>query len=180
MQFQAKIENDPKNIFFYLRTPPMVQARLEEFSRQIAAHTKTEPQAVDHVTLLYMPGKKDYDPEVVSLVVQAAKDVVINVPELHARMQGWAYFDNEDDTALVALIDCPGIPDLYVRLKEAVESLGIRTKPKHGFIPHATVNYLPSGTRVDYLPRLQGEFSIRHCEISNQRTFPITFGHKRD
>jgi len=176
VHFKAKIEKDPKDIFFYLRTPPMIQARLEELSRQIAAHTKTEPQVVDHITLLYIPGKKDYDPGVIDMVVQAARDAVVSIPKLSARLQGWAYFDNEDNTALVSLIDSPGLTDVHTRLKEAVESLGIQTKPIHGFIPHATVNYLPLGSRVDYLPRLTSEFTIQHCEVSNHRIFPITFG----
>lgn len=63
--------------------------------------------------------------------------------------------------AVYATFDSPQLPEFRQALVAALASAGITSPSEHGFVPHITLAYVPSGTRTPPLeiPPLQIEFA---------------------
>ena len=73
----------------------------------------------------------------------------------------------------------PSLADLHVAAKDAIEELGLDLKQIHGFLPHATLNYLPKGTRIENLPVLNEKFSIDRIEFVHSDVSEISLVKKQ-
>lgn len=177
-----EIRLDPEKLFFFVELPAPVKKRLTAIAKQVVKGTDYKAEENDHITLLYIPRfKEPVSKELRTKVMEAAKKVAAESPPIKATLQGWGYFDgaegkdNEPATALVGLIDAPGLAHVHVALHQAVKGLGIDAKQNHGFCPHATFAYLPKGGRIPKLPVLDEKFEISGFELSNDRqySFPL-------
>lgn len=130
-------------------------------------------QDIDHITLVYVPkADADLDHGQVDRAVDALREVGAATPPIDAKVQGWAYFDGAEKdgqpaTALVALVDAPGLAELHVEAKSALARLGMRAATNHGFTPHITFGYLKQGGRVPDLPPIDGAFTIDKVCFAN-------------
>lgn len=173
-----EIRLDDEKLFFFVRLPPAIKKRLTEIAHQVVKGTDYDAQENDHITLLYIPRfKQAVSDELRTKVIAAAKKVAAESPPITATLQGWGYFDgaegkdNKPATALVGLIDAPGLAHIHVALHQAVLGLGIDAKQNHGYCPHATFAYLPRGGRVPKLPVLDEKFAISGFELNNDKSY---------
>ena len=168
--------------------PASLQNQLEELSSQLLHSNKRsfQPKQNDHITLCYIPEKFEDVPgeRFLRKVHQVVRNIAASSTPISAKLQGWAYFDGVVDpegnpnTALVGLIDAPGLAQIHVRLVKELSDLGINTAQNHGFTPHTTFAYLPLGKRLN-LPLLQGfEFEIPKFCLSNDRIHEFRLGQK--
>jgi len=147
---------------------------------------RADPEDVDHVTLLYVPSDKEITEEVASKAAAAARDALkkFELGPVKARLQGWGYFDGaekgeERSTALVALLDAPGLAEVHLVLKAALTEAGLPADEQtHGFVPHATLAYLEAGERIENLPELGDEIVINELELVHSETYRIPIGGK--
>jgi len=153
----AEIKVSPRQLFTYIPFPEDLRLRFEQIAKHVLPAGKVA-RDIDHCTLLYIP-KADADvaAERVDEILKAMREVCEHVKPIHAKVQGWGYFDGalEDGvakTALVGLIDAPGLEDLHVELKSAMRRLGLNDAGTHIFTPHVTFAYLDKGERVKDLP----------------------------
>lgn len=168
----GEIKTSPRQLFTYLQFPEELSQRFESIARHVVPEGKAA-RDIDHVTLLYIPkAEADIAHDRVDEILRKMRDVCEHVRPIKAKVQGWAYFDGalEDGvkkTALVGLIDAPGLEDLHVELKSALRQLGLDDAGTHGFTPHVTFAYLDHGERVKDLPMLDGEFDIDRVMFAN-------------
>lgn len=173
-----EIRSDTEKLFFYVRLPELIKKRLSSIAKQLVKGTKYKAEENDHITLLYIPRfSGGVSKELRAKVIAAAKKVASEAAPIKATLQGWGYFDgaqgkdNEPATALVGLIDAPGLAHIHVALHKEVLRLGIDAKQNHGFTPHATFAYLPKGGRLPKLPVLDEKFEISTFEMSNDKPY---------
>jgi 2'-5' RNA ligase len=175
----STIHTDPNKLFFYIPFPKDLGKKYQEMGSGILGESAKEN---DHLTLLYL---KDQSKDVVDNCLPGIKEDLKNLVKgygnIHAKVQGWAYFDGAKDdndspsTALVALIDAPGLEDLHVDVKRCCKKHGLDVTQNHGFNCHTTFGYLPHGHRMQDLPLLDGEFDINKFCLSNDRVYEYPF-----
>lgn len=177
------IKTDPRQLFFYVRLPEDVKNRLTDLGAHILSRTEFGIEENDHITLLYLPKDEQEVPEwKVNDVLTTARTLVATHKPITARIQGYAYFDGAmkdkmPKTALVALIDAPGLAELHVDLARMMRTHGFIWNQTHGFTPHATFAYLPPGTRTRELPVIENlSFEIREIELSNREYYRLPLG----
>jgi phage-related protein (TIGR01555 family) len=164
--------------FTYAPLPPSIVKTMEALQADVMP-AGSVAQEIDHVTLVYCPKATDDIPRAeISEVVAALRSAAAGTAPIAAKVQGWAYFDGarkdgEDKTALVALIDAPGITQLQVRLQDALAAAGMEPSSAHSFAPHFTICYLDPGDRVDDLPMIAAEFTIDRVCFSNREVHEI-------
>ncbi len=180
---RKQIRADAEKLFFFARLPKALGEKLTSLSKEIAADVGVEPEEADHVTVLYLKSSKGaISEELAGDVVRAAQKALGAVSPLEATLQGWGYFDGakkngKEHTALVALLDCPGLAEAHVALKGAMEGLGLPVEAQtHGYVPHATVAYLDGGDRVDNLPTLGDKFRIGELELMHTEGHVLELG----
>lgn len=180
---RKQIRADAERLFFFVRLPKVLATKLTDLSKGLAADAGVEAEEVDHATVLYLRSADGAIGEkLAGDVVEAAQKALGGMAPLEATLQGWGYFDGceldgEKKTALVALLDCPGLAEAHVALKAAMEGLGLPVeKQTHGYVPHATVAYLDSGDRVDNLPTLGAKFSISELELMHTEGYVLKLG----
>lgn len=166
--------------FTFAPLPADVAATMSDLQARIMP-PGGEAQEIDHITLVYCPSaESDIDECAVSSAVAAMTAVAAKHAPLRAKVQGWAYFDGarkggEDRTALVALVDAPGITELQVALREALAGAGMEPSSAHSFSPHVTFCYLPPGGRVEGLPTLPPtDFTIDTVCFVNREVHQLT------
>ncbi|KKM22719.1 hypothetical protein LCGC14_1622430 [marine sediment metagenome] len=169
---RKQIRADAESLFFFVRLPKALGEKLTGLSKEIAEGAGVEPEEADHVTVLYLQSSNGaISEELAGTAVKAARKALEGVAPLNGALQGWGYFDGakkggKGHTALVALLDCPGLAEAHVALKEAMEGLGLPVEAQtHGYVPHATVAYLDAGSRVDNLPPLGDKLEIGELEL---------------
>jgi 2'-5' RNA ligase len=178
------IETHPNKMFFFVDLPEALRKKYTKLSADMGL--AKGDGLLDHITLLYVPyeHKQDFTAEEIEDIKAKATEVAGSFKPIKGKVQGWAYFDGAigwDDkpaTALVALIDAPGLPDLHVALKTAITSLGYPANEQtHGFTPHTTFAYLKPGGRTD-LPVLDGddELEIGHINLVIDKVYKIPLG----
>lgn len=178
----AKISTNPRAFFVHVRVPEDVAGDLRALQRKILPDARQHAD-IDHATLVYTQKPvEDHDPEKVHAAVMALRQVGERTEPIHAKLQGWAYFDNvshkgEPATALVALLDAPGLEHLHVDMSRALTDLGVHPSTAHVFTPHVTMGFLPHQGRVDgELPPLGGRFTIDKVYVAarDHHEVPLT------
>ncbi len=110
-----------------------------------------DPMPIDemHITLFY-PG------EIESLgfdrmqLISACNEFVRTHAPLVGVIGGVARFHGNEQSPLVALFDCPDLPQFRQDLVEHLHQNGImETARDHGFIPHITLAYLPAESELE-------------------------------
>lgn len=181
-----RIQPDPQKLFMCARLPAALTKKYSEMSQAIAQSAGVDPEVVDHATLLFVPSAFDLPKESVDIARQVAEDVVAGTGAITVKIQGWAYFDGakkdgEEKTALVALLDAPGLAEVHIALKTALTAIGFAADQQiHGFVPHTTLAYLPHGARIDKLPVLTDEFTIDKVEFVNSDIRELTLKSEDD
>jgi len=169
----ASITLTPKQQFTYVPLPEDLAKKWTEVQAKVTP-SDGEKQEIDHMTLVFCGKATDDIPTTeVDSIVKALTDVADDFAPIQAKVQGFAYFDGakkdgKDVTALVALVDAPGIEDLQVALKGALKAKGLKPSEDHAFTPHFTLCYLPAGQRVDNMPVLEGSFTIDKICFANK------------
>ncbi len=180
----AEIKTSPRTFFVHVRVPDGVAARLREVQREVVPDASRH-QDIDHVTLVYTrkpPNGGEHPPEKVHAALEALRDVASSHEPIRARVQGWGYFDGaakdgKTTTALVALLDAPGLDHLHVDMARALREHGIEPSDDHVFTPHVTIGYLERHGRADKpLPPLSGSFTIdkAHVAAREHHEVPLT------
>lgn len=168
----AQIKLTPRAAFIYIPLPDSIRSKLEEVGKKVLPEG-TAARDVDHITLVYnAPLTDDVPAAKVDRLVKELREVTEATPVIKAKVQGWGYFDaamndGVSQTALVALIDAPGLEDLHVEMKSACRRAGFEPSSDHTYVPHATFAYLPRGERIKDLPMLDGEFDIDKAMLAN-------------
>ena len=166
---QAKIELGDNRLFLYVALDAGTRNYLEAIQKELAV--KDAPD-IDHVTVLYLPKlSTPLSPHTKEVVRNKVRSACTNTPTINANIQGWAYFDGakkdgEAVTALVALLDAPGLEDLHVEVKDAVRATGLGVKTTHGFNPHITIAWLRKGERLEDLPILDKSVPITSLSMA--------------
>lgn len=178
----AQIETNPKGFFVHVRVPEHVASRLREVQKNVLPASGT-PQDIDHVTLVYTKkALEDHPPEKVHAALEAMREHGETVEPIEARLQGWAYFDGASKdgkpaTALVALVDAPGLDHLHVDLSRKLKDHGIFPSGNHIFTPHITIGYLPQHGRAEKdLPPIDGVFTIDAAHVASRDHHEIPLG----
>lgn len=169
----AEIKTGPRTFFVHVRVPESVAGRLRAVQREIIPDASRH-QEIDHVTLVHVPKPKDgeHPPDKVDAAVDALRAVGADHEPIKAKIQGWGYFDGAEKagkgtTALVALLDAPGLEHLHVGMTNALKQHGIRPSEAHVFTPHITLGYLEQHGRADRaLPPLSGSFTIDKAHVA--------------
>lgn len=180
---EKAIENRPDQVFVCARLPQDVRDALTAHAKRIAEEKSLEAEDVDHVTVLFVPGADQAIPEErIAKLAGRARGAFSGLLPLEVRVQGWAYFDGaskggEPKTALVALLDAPGLAEVHLALKAAARDEGFPADDQtHGFVPHATIAYLDKGDRVEELPELGLEFKVGELELVHAKNHPLPLG----
>lgn len=181
----AEIKTGPRTFFVHIRVPENVANRLREVQREVIPDAARH-QEIDHVTLVHVPKPREdeHRPDKVNEAIDALRAVGADHEPIRARIQGWGYFDGAEKdgkgtTALVALLDAPGLEHLHVGMTNALKEHGIKPSGAHVFTPHITLGYLEQHGRSDRpLPPLSGSFMIdrAHVAARGHHEIPLTGG----
>lgn len=180
----AEIKSGPRTFFVHVRVPDGIADRLREVQKELVPDASRH-QEIDHVTLVGTkkpPGGEEHAPDKVHAALDALRDVASTHEPISARIQGWGYFDGAQNdgkstTALVALLDAPGLDHLHVDMSRALKDHGIEPSDNHIFTPHITLGYLEPHGRADKpLPALSGRFTINkaHVAARDHHEIPLT------
>lgn len=100
----------------------------------------------DHVTLVYLaPDASTLDAHKSALIRWIADIACCTLP-IEGTINGFGRFqanEGEDTSALYASVDCPALPSFRQHLWDAACMAGCEPLAEHGFVPHATLAYLP-------------------------------------
>jgi len=170
---EKQIHTDPTHLFFCARLPDEIRKKLMELSGELLKGVDfAEADDADHITVLYVPSKGEYSESDKEDALSAVQKVLDKAKPIDAKFQGWGFFDGaskdgEAATALVALVDAPGLAELHTEIKAVLSKAGFTEieDQTHGFVPHATLAYLPVGARIDKLPVLDAAFKIEKIEL---------------
>jgi 2'-5' RNA ligase len=182
----AKISLNPRARFWYLEVPDAVRGPLARIARELAASAGGVPDDADHVTLCFVP-KSDAPlggHEVRAAIEAVAHNMAPREP-IEVWVGGLAYFDtargpdNEPATALVALIDGPGLTYLHAGTAYALRNHGWEWQDSHSFTAHCTLAYLPVGARVPDLPVVEARWLVDHVCFANEQVHRIPIGGGR-
>jgi 2'-5' RNA ligase len=181
----AQIHVNPKAFFVHVRVPEHVSSQLAEVQRRVIPDADKH-QEIDHVTLVYTKkALEDHPPEKVHAALAALRRIGERTEPIEAKIQGWGYFDGaqkdgKPTTALVALLDAPGLEHLHVDMVRALKDHGVEPSDTHIFTPHITLGYLGAGERTDKpLETLAGRFTIDKAHVASRdmHEIPLT-GHE--
>lgn len=178
----AQIKTGPDTFFVYVKVPEDVARKLGEVQRRVLPEGAA-PQEIDHVTLVFTESPKSSDEQhsadKVHRAIEALRDVGDDAPPIKTKIQDWGYFDGaskngEPKTALVALLDAPGLDALHVDMCRVLKRVGIEPSKQHSFTPHVTFGYLEHRTRADaHLEPLSCEFTIDKVYVANDAIHEI-------
>jgi 2'-5' RNA ligase len=178
----AEISTGPSTFFVHVRLPDHVAEDLRAVQRKVLPDTSQHAE-IDHITLAYVPKPADaHAPDKVHTALDALRAVGATTEPINAKIQGWAYFDGagkpgKPNTALVALLDAPGLEHLHVDMVRALDQAGVPASDRHSFTPHMTFGYLGEhGRAPGELPPLQGRFTIDkvHVAARDHHEIPLT------
>lgn len=182
----ARIDTDPKTFFVHVRVPEHVASRLREVQRRVLPDSDGH-QEIDHVTLVYTRKPEvDHSPEKVHGALASLRALGQRTGPIDARIQGWAYFDGaskngEPRTALVALLDAPGLEHLHVDAARVLAEHGVEASKTHVFTPHITLGYLPQHGRTKaHLEPIDATFSIDTIHVAARDVHEIPLEGIRD
>lgn len=100
-----------------------------------------EPAEDLHITLAYFNDKAaDREQESWDDVGEKVAEIAKSTEPLEIKIGGLARFDGEDKDPVVGTVDSPGLAELHIALKEAMEPFG-GLNDEHGWNPHLTFTY---------------------------------------
>jgi 2'-5' RNA ligase len=178
----AEISTSPRAFFVHVRLPDHVTDNLREVQKKVLPDTSQHAE-IDHVTLVYTKKPlEDHPPDKVHAALSALRQVGEGAEPIHAKIQGWGYFDGaatggKTNTALVALLDAPGLEHLHVDMSRALKTLGIPPSDSHVFTPHITFGYLgDKGRAPGELPAINASFTIDKAHVASRdhHEIPLT------
>lgn len=171
---QADIETSPRSFFVHVRLPDHVADDLRTVQKKVLPDTSQHAD-IDHVTLVYTKQPlEDHPPDKVHAALEALRTIGETTEPIDAKIQGWGYFDGaaksgKPSTALVALLDAPGLEHLHVDMSRRLKDLGVVPSDLHVFTPHITLGYLGDNGRVSgELPRLKAHFTIDKAHVASR------------
>lgn len=170
----AQIATNPRAFFVHVRLPDHVTDNLREVQKKVLPDSSQHAE-IDHVTLVYTKKPlEDHPPDKVHAALSALRQVGESAEPIHAKIQGWGYFDGastggKTNTALVALLDAPGLEHLHVDMSRALKTLGIDPSDNHVFTPHITFGYLgDKGRAPGELPAINASFTIDKAHVASR------------
>lgn len=175
----AQITLDANRRFVYLEVPIEVRRELAALGAQIATEGGGVAEDADHITLCFVPKSDAPLSEVeIDAVVDRLAHVLNDFDPFDVWIGGIAYFDTaekdgEPTTAVVALVDGPGLTDLYEAVRDELHAFGWDWDPRHVFNPHTTLCYLPQGGRATNLPRVETTWTVDAIALANARIHRI-------
>jgi len=173
----AQIDTGPRTLFVYAPLPAALITSLEKTQKKVSAGASS--QEMDHITLVYIPdAMQDRSPEKIDAILASLRKVTDAAKPIKAKVQGWGYFDGAKKdgkpvTALVGLVDAPGLEDLHVALKKALKQKGVAPSSDHIYTAHFTFAYLEQGARVQNLPKLEGSFTINSVKVAADKVYTL-------
>lgn len=181
----AQISTNPKTFFVHVRVPDHVADQLRDVQRRVIPDTDKH-QEIDHVTLVYTKkALEDHPPDKVHAALEALRRIGERTEPIDAKIQGWGYFDGaqkdgKPTTALVALLDAPGLEHLHVDMVRSLRDHGVEPSDTHVFTPHITLGYLGAAGRADKpLEPLAGKFTIDKAHVAARDIHEIALtGHE--
>lgn len=175
----AQIKTNPRVFFVHVRVPDHVAEQLRDVQRRVVPD-EGKQQDIDHVTLVYTKKPlEDHPPEKVHEALDALRRIGERTEPIEAKIQGWGYFDGAErdgktTTALVALLDAPGLEHLHVDMSRALKDIGIEPSGNHVFTPHITLGYLGAAGRAEqHLEPLTGRFTIDKAHVASRDVHEI-------
>lgn len=124
-----------------------------------------EPANRMHMTIAFLGKAVDLSAAQRVTALSVVKDYADRLKSFSAKVSGTGLFECGDDgTALVALIDAPELPSLYVGLVTALEVADVEVSHTHGFTPHVTCAYLSNPDSVLRAPS-GFEFTIDNLSL---------------
>lgn len=182
----AEISTSPRTFFVHVRVPEHVVHDLRDVQKKVLPDA-SKHEDIDHVTLVYTRKPLEaHPPEKVHTALTALREVGERTKPIDAKIQGWGYFDGaskggEPSTALVALLDAPGLEHLHVDLSRALKGLDIPPSDLHVFTPHITLGYLGHHGRVEGdLPPVSGRFTIDKVHVAAQDHHEVPLNGKHE
>jgi 2'-5' RNA ligase len=170
----AEISTSPRTFFVHVRVPEHVAEDLRAVQKRVIPDA-SKHEDIDHITLVYTQKPlEDHPPEKVHAALTALREVGETTEPISAKLQGWGFFDGaskggKPSTALVALVDAPGLEHLHVDMSRKLKDLGVAPSDLHVFTPHITLGYLGHHGRVDgELPPLSGHFTIDKAHVASR------------
>lgn len=178
----AAIRTDPKAFFVHVRLPPSAAGELKAIQRSVLPD-RAQHADIDHITLVYTKEpSNDHAHDVVQKAIEGLRAIGAKAEPIKARVQGWGYFDKvsrngKPATALVALVDAPGLEHLHVDMARHLEDNGIEPSDNHVFTPHITLGYLDRHDRTDSpLPATHTAFTIDKVHVASRDHHEIPLG----
>lgn len=159
-----------------------MQRYLKEIGVRFAFETGGEADDSDHVTLCFVPKSEDpVPPNEVSAVVNRLAHALRDVDSFDVWIGGIAYFDTaerdgQNVTAAVALVDGPGLTDVYELVRDALYDFGWDWDPRHVSVFHTTLAYLPHGARVQNMPLIEATWTPDVVCLANEIAYRIPIG----
>jgi 2'-5' RNA ligase len=131
--------------------PEAARETIVQLQTALPAGTDLVPAEELHLTLCYLGEAADLAGVKTWLLAELAGSVRWR-SGIVGTLAGYARFTSEDGRdALVLLVDSPWLPSLYQDVQQAAGESGAYPPMKHGFIPHITLGYLPSGAETPQL-----------------------------
>ncbi len=180
----AQIATSPRTFFVHVRVPEHVAEDLRTVQKRVIPDA-SKHEDIDHITLVYThKPPDDHAPDKVHRALAGLREIGDRTEPIEAKLQGWGFFDGassggKPSTALVALVDAPGLEHLHVDMSRKLKDLGIEPSDLHVFTPHITLGYLGHHGRVDGdLPPLSGKFTIDRAHVASRdhHEIPLTGG----
>jgi 2'-5' RNA ligase len=169
----AEISTSPRTFFVHVRVPAHVAEDLRAVQKRVIPDASMH-EDIDHITLVYTRKPlEDHAPDKVHAALSALREIGETTEPITAKLQGWGFFDGaskdgKPSTALVALVDAPGLEHLHVDMSRRLKDLGVAPSDLHVFTPHITLGYLGHHGRVDVLPPLNGHFTIDKAHVASR------------
>jgi 2'-5' RNA ligase len=108
-----------------------------------------------HCTLAYL-GKVDDIADLKLAITRALENVARSTPELTGKIGGVGAFAPSDSSEnlvpVYQTLDSAALPELRHRVIEALEKAGWRPASEHGYVPHITLDYLPTDAALPAMP----------------------------
>jgi len=178
----GQISTSPKTFFVHVRVPEHIVKDLEDVQRLVIPDA-SKHEEIDHITLVYTQKPlEDHPPDKVHAALTALRSIGEITEPISAKLQGWGFFDGASNggkpsTALVALVDAPGLEHLHVDMSRKLKDLGVNPSDLHIFTPHITLGYLGHhGRPENTLPPLSGRFTIDKAHVASRdhHEIPLT------
>ena len=127
----------------------MVALRIPHSAALRVAIPGGEPPEDLHVTISYLGGADELDPDRWADLVKRLKAIAATTPPLSATLAGYGRFTSGDDDVLWVGVESPDLPALRHRIVQACEDAAVPLAGDKGFTPHCTIGYAKNDAQMD-------------------------------